>query len=287
MAHLIAQLIFNGIIAGAVYALVASGFSLIYKVARFMHVAHGGVLAVAAYLFWTFSQVLALWLAVPAAILAAGIVGWMLNSIYARLRRRNASGAVLLIASIALLLFINALVLAIWGAGVKTIPITNPVFDVGVRITLVQGAIIVVAALMFASLAFMMKRTRLGKAMRALADNEEVAQTVGINPARIRSMAFLAGSMLAGVAGVLVALEQNLYPAMGVPLILNGFTGAVIGGLSSVHGAVLGALLLGLVENIGIWWLPSGYKGAIAFALLFVFLLFKPQGLLGARMREA
>ena len=96
---------------------------------------------------------------------------------------------------------------------------------------------------------------------------------------------FILASAVAGVAAVLIALEQNLEPNMGFGLIIKGLTGAIIGGVGSVHGAVLGSLLLGLVENIGIWYLPSGYKDAIAFSLLFLFLLFRPQGILGVKKR--
>jgi len=123
--------------------------------------------------------------------------------------------------------------------------------------------------------------------MRAVADNKEVAQTVGINPEKIYTYTFMIGSFLAGVAGILIGIEQNLFSQMGVSLTIKGFTGAVIGGLVSVPGSILGSLILGLVENIGIWWLPSGYKDAIAFGLLFIFLLFRPQGLLGRKVREA
>ena len=285
------QLILNGIIAGAIYALVASGFSLIYSVTKFMHFAHGAVLALGAYFMYTFAVASGMhfWLAVLLTIAFSGIAGALTNWIvYLPLRKRKASAAVLLIASIALMTFLNALVLGIWGADVKTIPTRNPVFDVlGARVTFIQIIIIAVSAVLLLGLWLLMKKTTLGKAMRAVADNNEVAQTVGINPERIYTYTFIIGSVLAGVAGILIGIEQNLYPQMGVSLITKGFTGAVIGSLVSVPGSVLGSLILGLAENIGIWWLPSGYKDAIAFVLLFIFLLFKPSGLLGYKVREA
>ena len=285
------QLILNGIIAGAIYALVASGFSLIYSVTKFMHFAHGAVLALGAYFMYTFAIIIGMnfWLAVLLTVILSGVAGALLNfGVYLPLRKRKASAAVLLIASIALMTFLNALVLGIWGADVKTIPTRNPVFDVlGARVTFIQIIIIAVSAVLLLGLWLLMKKTTLGKAMRAVADNNEVAQTVGINPERIYTYTFIIGSVLAGVAGILIGIEQNLYPQMGVSLIIKGFTGAVIGSLVSVPGSVLGSLILGLAENIGIWWLPSGYKDAIAFVLLFIFLLFKPSGLLGYKVREA
>ena len=128
-----------------------------------------------------------------------------------------------------------------------------------------------------------MKKTKLGKAMRAVSNNKDVAEIVGINSETIYSWSFIIGSAIAGIAGILICLEQNLEPTMGTGLIIKGFTAAIIGGIGNVYGAVLGALLLGLAENFGILYLPSGYKDAIAFIILFVFLLFRPQGLFGTK----
>ncbi len=285
------QLILNGVIAGAIYALVASGFSLIYSVTKFMHFAHGAVLAIGAYLLFTFAVMYGLnfWFAIVLTLICSSLAGVLIDwLVYRPLRRRKASGAVLLIASIAVMTLVNALVLAVWGADVKTVQTRNPVFDVlGARITFIQVCIIVVSLVLLLALWWLMKQTKLGKAMRAVADNKDVAQTVGINPERIYTYTFIIGSFLAGVAGILIGIEQNLYPTMGISLVIKGFTGAVIGSLASVPGSVLGSFILGLVENIGIWWLPSGYKDAIAFVLLFIFLLFKPSGLLGVKVREA
>ena len=132
------------------------------------------------------------------------------------------------------------------------------------------------------SIAFM-KRTKLGKAMRAVSDNKDVAQICGISSENIYAWSFIIGSAIAGVAGILIGLEQNLDPAMGTDLMIKGFTAAIIGGIGSIPGAILGAFLLGLAENFGIWYLPSGYKDAIAFVLLFLFLLLRPKGILGVK----
>jgi len=117
--------------------------------------------------------------------------------------------------------------------------------------------------------------------MRAVADNKELASIVGIDHRRVSDYAFFIGSSLAGIAGILIGLEQNLEPVMGTSLMIKGFTGAIIGGITSVPASIIGSYLLGLVENFGIWYLPSGYKDAIAFTLLFLFLLFRPSGMFG------
>lgn len=122
--------------------------------------------------------------------------------------------------------------------------------------------------------------------MRAVADNKEVAEILGISSENVYRWSFVLGSSIAGIAAVLISLEQNIEPTMGTGLVVKGLTGAVIGGIGSVPGAILGSFFLGLVENFGIWFLPSGYKDAIAFVLLFVFLLFKPQGFLGLKNNQ-
>jgi branched-chain amino acid transport system permease protein len=284
------QLIANGIIAGAIYALVASGFSLIYNVTKMLHFAHGAVLALGAYVVYTLADSLPFPLAVLITLLTTCIAGEIINRfVYRPLRARKASSAVLLIASLAVMIFVNAFILAVWGADIKTIsfPQTGVCEIAGILITGIQLTMIAISLVLLLALWLLMTKTRLGKAMRALADNKDVAQTVGINPEKLYTATFIIGSVLAAIAGILIGIEQNLQPTMGINLIIKGFTGAVIGGMFSVPGAVLGAFVVGLVENIGIWWLPSGYKDAITFALLFAFLLFRPQGILGKKLREA
>jgi branched-subunit amino acid ABC-type transport system permease component len=121
--------------------------------------------------------------------------------------------------------------------------------------------------------------------MRAVADDREAAQICGINPEKIILWTFVLGSGFAVVAGILMGLEQNLEPNMGMSAILKGITAAIVGGIGSVSGGMLGGFILGFAENFGIWFLPSGYKDAIAFVILVLFLLFRPNGILGIKKR--
>lgn len=284
---LFAQLAVNGLIAGSIYALVASGFSLIYATNKFMHFAHGVSVAVGGYiLFWLFTL-----LGVPfvlsclITITLTGLLGLLMNrTVYGVLRKKKASSVILLIASIGLLVLFENLILLVFGADVKAIgllPIAKGLEILGAVITPLQIVIILVSLLLLVSLYIFMKKTKMGRNMRAVADNKELASIIGINHKRITDYSFVLGSALAGVAGILIALEQNLTPTMGTMLVVKGFTGAVIGGVTSVPASVLGSYLLGFAENFGVWYLPSGYKDAIAFALLFIFLLFRSQGLFG------
>lgn len=284
-----AQLLINGLIAGAIYALAAVGFSLIYSTCKFVHFAHGSTIAASSYALFFFYSSLGLnfLLAIILTIIFAAVFGWLMNNlVYKKLRKRKSSGAILLIASVGLLIFIESLILLIFGADVKTIgfiKISKGLEFLGIIITPLQIIIIVVSFVLFVALFIFTKKTKLGKAMRAVADNKEAAEIVGISPEKIYAWSFVIGSAIAGVAGILVGLEQNLEPTMGTNLIIKGFASAIIGGIGSIHGAILGSFLLGIVENFGIWFLPSGYKDAIAFTILLIFLLFKPQGILGIK----
>jgi len=283
------QLFVNGLIAGAIYALVAAGFSIIYSTCKFIHFAHGAVVAVAAYFLYLLFSLLGInfALAIILTIILTGIFGWLINKIiYQPLRKRRASNIILLIASVALLILLESLLLLIFGADVKTIgfiKIAKGLETFGAVITPLQIIIIISSLALLALLFFFMKKTKFGKAMRAMADNKDVAEIVGISSKKIYTWSFIIGSAIAGVAGVLVGLEQNLEPMMGTQLMIKGFTAAIIGGIGSVSGAILGAFLLGLAENFGIWFLPSGYKNAIAFLILFIFLIIRPHGILGIK----
>lgn len=289
MMNIAPQLIFNGLIAGAIYALVAAGFSLIFSTCKFVHFAHGGVITLSAYIFYGLFSMAGVnfYLAVVLTILSAVILGFLLNRfVYRPLRQKKASSSILLIASVALLILLESLSLLFFGADVKPIKFLQSdqgIILAGAVITPLQIIIIITSLTLFGLLYIFMNKSKLGKATRAVADNKDVAEIVGISAEKIYSWSFMIGSAIAGVAAILVAMEQNLEPTTGTNLMVKGFTGAVIGGIGNVPGAILGAFLLGLVENFGIWWLPSGYKDAIAFGLLFIFLLFRSQGILGIK----
>lgn len=283
------QLLVNGLIAGAIYALVASGFSLIYSVCKFVHFAHGATIAFSAYMLYFFFSLSGLnfWISAIFAIIFASALGLFMSSVvYKQLRKKKASNVILLLASFALLILFESLILILFGADVKTmgyIKVAKGLEFFGAIITPLQIWIILTSFILLIALFLFMKKTKIGKAMRAVSDNKDVAEIVGISSEKIYSWTFVIGSALAGIAAILVGLEQNLTPTMGTNLMIKGFTAAVIGGIGNVPGAIIGAFILGLAENFGIWFLPSGYKDAIAFIILFIFLLFKSRGLFGIK----
>ncbi|MFB6246501.1 MAG: branched-chain amino acid ABC transporter permease [Candidatus Pacearchaeota archaeon] len=288
----VSQLLFNGIIAGAIYALVAAGFSLIYSTNKFIHFAHGSTVAFGGYFLYFFFSELGVnfgFSVLFAVILAAGLGVAMNYAVYKPIRKKQGSPVIMLIASVALLILLESLIIILFGASVKSIgflEVSKGIEILGAIITPLQIFIVGSSVVLFGSLFFLIKKTKIGKAMRAVADNKDVAEVLGISSEKIYLWTFIVGSAIAGIAGILIGMEQNLDPTMGTNLMIKGLAAAIIGGIGNVYAAVLGAFFLGIVENIGIWYLPSGYKDAIAFAILFLFLIIKPEGILGKRQRE-
>lgn len=150
-------------------------------------------------------------------------------------------------------------------------------------ITDIQILILVVSIVLSVALWVFIQYSKLGKAMRAVADDPVAASVVGINPEKVIVAVFFIGSALAGAAGILISLETNIEPTMGFNAILKGIIASIIGGIGSIPGAVLGGYFLGLAENLGIWKIQAGWKDAIAFAILIAFLLFRPGGIMGIK----
>lgn len=284
---LLVQLGFHTIITASIYALVASGLSFIYATTRVFHLAHGGVIALTAYIFWWLFEVphLHLVIAGALAIVCAIFIGLAMNEwIYEPLRTRKTKGLGYLMATLALLMICGALIIAVFGAQTFSFGFHSPRYSIaGASVSLLQLILVAITVVLFAVLVFVVRCTRFGKAMRATSDNEMVAEVLGINTRHIRRLTFALGSALGGISAILYALEFNLDPNMGVMIAIKGFTAMVVGGPGSMGGAIAGAFLLSGVEQASVWYLGSTWRNAVAFALLFLFLLIKPRGLFGRR----
>jgi len=294
------QLLLNGLISGSTYVLIALGFAIIYRTVKFFHFAHGVVYACGAYFAYSVLRiayspstsagqagVFEGVMAVLVGVVGAAVLGVLIDRlVYKPLRKRKAPNLVFLLASFGVFIFIQNLLQLIYGAQILTIR-TGAVKEghhiFGAVITNIQILILVVSVCLSVSLWLFIKKTRLGKAMRAVADDPLAASVVGINPERIILAAFAIGSALAGLAGMLVSLETNIEPTMGMNAILKGIIASIIGGIGSIPGAVFGGLFLGLAENLGIWKISAGWKDCIAFVILIVFLLLRPGGIMGVK----
>jgi len=289
---LLQQLIINGIIAGSIYALIAIGFTVIYRTVRFFHFAHGIVYTAGAYFAYTlfkqihFHFIFSFFLSIG----LTALLGIAIDSfVYYPLRRQNASNLIFLLASFGVFIFLQNLIQLLYGAQILTIrtgPIKEGHHFLGAVITDIQILILVVSIILMILLWLFIQKTKLGKAMRAVSDDSIAANVIGINPERIIRTSFAIGSALAGAAGILISFETNIEPTMGFSAILKGIIAAIIGGIGSIPGAVLGGFFLGLVENLGIWKISAGWKDCIAFVILIIFLLIRPWGFLGTKTEK-
>ncbi len=284
---IVPQLILNSIIAGAIYSLIALGFNLIYGATKFFNLAHGVMAAIGGYAVFYFAKTLGwdLWLAVVIGILLAGLVGWALDRlVYLPLRKRKASTMVLLVASLGVFTALQAIIAILFSSQFQTLSRNiggQKIYEIaGGIITQTQVVILASAIAIMVALALLFKYTMFGKAVKAVSDDEEVSKIVGINTNKIIGYVFFIGSAIAGLGGILVGFDTGIEPTMGLSLLLKGVIASIIGGIGSIYGAVLGAFLLGFAENFGIWKISGEWKDAIAFALLIIFLIFRPKGII-------
>jgi branched-chain amino acid transport system permease protein len=279
------QLILNSLIAGSIYALIALGFNLIFGVVKFFDLGYGAMIVIGAYATFYFTKILGLniFLAVALGVLSAGVVGLLVNRfVYQNLRKKKASNMVLLIASLGVFTVLQAVTAILFSSQFKTLSqsVTANVYNIfGGIVTQTQIVIFICAVVIMIALTVMLNKTKFGKAVKAIGDDEEVAKIVGINTNKIIAGVFFIGSAIAGLAGILIGFDTGIEPTMGLKLILKGVIASIIGGIGNVYGGVLGALFLGFVENFGIWKLSGEWKDAIAFAVLILFLLFRPKGI--------
>ncbi len=295
---MIGQLLANGIILGATIALGAIGLTMTYNILDFANFAQGELLTFGAYfaliavsafagvhstfgaLSFGWPMVVALLLAAALTSLLAILVDWLVF----RPLRRSSIQVALVIASFGASLLLRLLVVLIWGPQpayyTTNIQISTQILP-GVRVTPDQIFLVALTALLVVGLHFFLSRTKLGKAMRATADDPQLAQVTGIDVARVVRWTWIVGGSLAAVAGVLYGMTVQILPEMGFNLILPLFAAAILGGVGSVYGAVLGGLVIGIAENLSVLFLTPTYKPAIAFLLMIAVLLVRPTGILG------
>ena len=290
MTVFFSQLI-NGLSLGSIYALIALGYSMVYGIILLLNFAHGDVIMVGAYMSWFVMNQLGLGpvTAVCATIITCTLLGVVIEKI-AYTPLRSAPRISLLITAIGVSFFLGYTAELILGSGAKVIPAyyTNQTFRLGkVPLGLTSIITLVVTVLSMLVLTFLVQKTKLGKAMRAVSEDTGAAQLMGINVNRTISFTFALGSALAGIASVLYcAAYPQATPTMGSMLGLKAFVAAVLGGIGSIPGAMVGGLAIGLAEAMVSAVGLSVWKDGIVFAILIVVLLVKPTGIMGHEIQE-
>ncbi len=302
------QQVINGLVLGSMYALVALGYTMVYGIVNLINFAHGEVLMVGALTSWTVIGVLQtvapglpgpllLLLALTAACVAAAVLNVVIERVAYR-RLRNAPKLATLITAIGMSILLQTVAMIVWKPNYKPYPTllsAEPIHLGGVVITPTQVAILVVTVCALLVLSYIVNATRLGRAMRATAENPRVASLMGVNPDQVIAATFALGAVLAAIAGVMWASNYGtVQHAMGFLPGLKAFTAAVFGGIGNLAGAVVGGVLLGLIEAIGSGYigeltggvLGSHYADIFAFVVLIAMLTLRPSGLLGERVAD-
>ena len=287
------QYLINGISVGSVYAIIALGYTMVYGIAKMLNFAHGDVIMVGAYVSYCVTS----YLGMPAivSVLAAMAVCTLLGIIIEGLAYKPLRGApslAVLITAIGVSYFLQNAAQLIFGSAPKnftSIVTMKPLslFDGGLTITGEVIVTIVASVIIMVALTLFTGKTRMGKAMRAVSEDRDAAQLMGINVNQTISMTFAIGSALAAVAGVLLcSTVPTLMPTTGSMPGIRAFTAAVLGGIGSIPGAMLGGILLGVIETFSKAYLSTQFSDAIVFLVLIVILLVKPAGLLGKNVQE-
>ena len=300
----IPQLLVYGVISGSILALGGIGVSLTYSILGFSNFAHGDIMALGAYLAlgllalftglglsntpfgplsFGFSLTLSFALALGLTALAAVLIDRIL---YKRLR--HATSVILMIASIGVALGLRNVLQFCWGPQpqyyIEKIQLAIAVPGLGVRIKPDEVFIILVAVIVVTFVHYFLRHTKMGKAMRAAADNMALARVSGINTERVILWTWVIGGALAATAGILAGIENKfITPELGWQMLLSVFAAVILGGLGNPYGAILGGMVIGVSEEVSTAFIPTGYKPAVAFAIMILILLIKPTGLLGRR----
>jgi len=288
--ELFLQLLLNGFVNGCAYALVALGFALIYNTTRIFHFVHGGIYVLSAYIFYslyTYHQ-MPIWLAIPATLLIAAAIGIFIDLIvYRPLDKKKGSTMMHMLSSLGLYIVIVNVICMVYGNNSKIlISELLPTFTFsGMRLNIVQIWIAATFAVVFIAFMLLLRLTSLGLKLRAMRDNQTLLALYGVNADTLRLFVFGAGSALCALAGTLVGLDIGIDPHIGMSAVIVAAVALIVGGIGVFSGAAFGALLLGCLQSIAVWQMSARWEDLVTFAVLILFLLFRPQGIMGRRGR--
>ena len=289
----ILQYLINGISIGSVYAIIALGYTMVYGIAKMLNFAHGDIIMVGAYISFCVTNYLGLpaVVSVIAAMVVCTLLGILIEKL-AYMPLRGTPSLAVLITAIGVSYFLQNGAQLIWGSAPKNfasiVPL-KPIFLAGGALVITGEVIVTILAsvLIMVGLTLFTTKTKIGKAMRAVSEDRAAAQLMGISVNNTISMTFAIGSALAAIAGVLLcSTVPTLQPTTGAMPGIRAFTAAVFGGIGSIPGAMLGGILLGIIETFSKAYLSTQFSDAIVFSVLIIILLVKPAGLLGKQIQE-
>ena len=287
------QILINILVTASHILLIATGFSMIFYTARFFHFAHGIIFTASAYLTFVFFT----WLKIPLAvsiilgIVLCAVIGCLIEfSVYRPLRKKKSSELILLLASLGIYIILQNAISMVLGDSTKILRSSSisegfAVWDA--RITFIQIVSIAASMVIICVLAIFLNQTKIGICIRAVANDSGLANISGISSKKVFMWVFGIGSALAGLAGILVAFDVDMTPTMGMNALMLGVVAVIIGGVNSIPGIILGSFLLATAQHMGAWYIGSQWQDAVAFIILILFLLLKPEGFFGKKVKGA
>jgi len=286
------QILINIIFTFSIYLLLSYSFSIIYQATKFFHITHGIIITIGAYCVYSFSQLLGINIAVSIfiSILFSTAIGLLFEIFpYRNLRQKKVSSLVLLIASLGIYIVFQNLISLIFGDSSKSF--TTGEINVGQAflgafITKTQIAIIFISISLVFIVNYVIRKTKIGKNIRAVSSNSDLSNILGINSNIVILWVFGLGSALASIAGILVAFNTDMTPTMGFNLLLYGVVTMIIGGVGSIWGLVGGSILLAAAQQLGTYYISSKWMDAIIYIILILFLIWKPLGFSGKRLKK-
>jgi branched-chain amino acid transport system permease protein len=287
---MILQFLANGLVAGAVYSIVALGFSLIYNATKVFHIAHGAVYTTSAYIFYSFYRMFGLPLSISilGGLLAGIILGILMEiGIYRQLYEKRAPSGISLVSSIGIYILVVNFIALVYGNETKVLsPGIGKTYEIGnIIVTRIQVYEVIVFIIIFVLYFLLLKKTNFGRLIKALANNPTLLSTFGVEASALRIGIFSLGSLFAGISSCLVALDVGIDPHVGMPALLISAVAMIIGGIGVFESAAIGGFIIGILQNLVVWRISSRWQEAVTFILLIIFLLLRPQGILGTRRR--
>ncbi len=288
---MLTQFIANGLISGMIYAVLSLGFALVYNTTKIFHIAYAVLYMIAGYFLFSFFNLLGMeyWLSAVLSVLLTVVISILFDiTVYSPLIKRNADLNVLLISSLGIMIIVINLIAVFFGNETKIIrnEIAKSISFNHIILTYPQLFQLGISLLLIVLFFIIIRYTKLGIIIRAIKNDEELAKVQGVDIKRFRIVLFGLSGFFAAVAGVLTAQDIGIDPYIGMPMLLNAVVALIIGGIGRFAAPVLGGLILGVLQALVIWKFSANWQEAITFVLLILFLVFRPQGILGKKIRE-
>lgn len=289
MTDLLLQSLANALSLGALFGLMGLSFGIIYSTSKILHFAHGAVYVCSAYLFYVFYVRLnaPLLVAATGSVLAGGAIGVaIMQLLYEQLLRRRTSGAVVMIASLGLFIVVENVIVLVFGNDFRVVSkaTVQQGLELGnIYVTPLQLSSLAIAVAAYASVFLLITHTKLGRGLRGIADDAEVAVIVGLDVQNLRYVVFALGSMLLAIAAILNSLDVGTSPGMGLSVVLIATVAAIIGGANRIFAGIAGGFLIGAVQSLGVVWIDPRWQNLMIFSALILVLLVRPAGLFSAK----